>query len=334
MTSSPSTSKASSSNHHWSEFWRHGSLTTFFAGDFQRGYDGPVAAFWEKVFADLPVEATIVDLATGNGAIPYLAVGAAEQKHARWRIIGVDFAEIGRFDDPAVQARMASVELRSNTPMEQTGLPDASADLVTSHFGIEYGDRTAVTAELDRLLTNQGRLALVLHHPASAVVQQAKRDYQQTRMCLDEERLDRKVSRLVKLVGHATTPQQRANLRHDPEAERLRHQINRSMQRLMNKVQGQDDSQMFRVAQSFLRVFADLIDRPLQEKLDFIRQSSQSLSAYAGRMESMARATLSDSDYESFVGGLQAIGLQVEDSADLVADGGELLGRTLLARRC
>jgi hypothetical protein len=245
----------------------------------------------------------------------------------------VDYAEIRPSDDQTVRDQMARVELLPNTPMEDTGLTAGCADLVTSHFGIEYGDQEQVITELDRLLSPSGKLALVMHHPDSAVVQQAKRDYQQTRMCLNEERLDRKVTKLVEIVGHATTPQQRAALQHNAEAERLRHQINRSMERLLKRVRGQDDSQMFRVAQSFLRVFADLIDRPMQEKLDFVRNSSQALSAYAGRMESMARATLSEAQFAGFVEALEGIGLSVTHSGVLSTNEDELLGRTVIAAR-
>ena len=329
-----STSPTDIASGHWSDFWRHGSLTTFFAGKYQHGYDGPVAEFWADVFDSLPLSATLVDLATGNGAIPYLAAQAADRRQAQWRIIGVDYADIQVPTDPAVRAQMSQVELLPNTRMEQTGLDGDSVDLVTSHFGFEYGDVEQVVAEVDRLLKPAGTLALVMHHPDSAVVRQAKRDYQQTRMCLDQERLDRKVTRLVKLVGHARTPYQRDQLRHNPDAEKLRHQINRSMERLLQKVRGQeDDSQMFRVAQSFLRVFADLIDRPLEEKLDFIRQSSASLSAYAGRMESMARATMSQDQFDQFLGLLEGIGLKCEQSGLLQTADGELIGRSLVAFR-
>ncbi len=325
---------ASFNSQHWSEFWRHGSLTTFLDGQFQKGYDGPVAEFWEQTFGGLPPKATIVDLATGNGAIPYIASLVGRRRRANWRIIGVDYAAIRLPDDPTVRAHMESVELLPHTPMENTGLVAGCADMVTSHFGIEYGNRRRVVTEVGRVLSGRGKLVLVLHHLNSAVVQQAKRDYKQTLLCLEEEQLDRKVSRLVRLVGHARTPEQRASLRNNPEAERLRHEINQTMERLLQKVSGQeDDSQMFRVAQSFLRVFADLIDRPLEEKLNFIRESSRSLSAYAGRMESMARATMSDEVVDEFTHQLRGVGLEPVSSGTLTTEDGELLARTLVAER-
>ena len=315
----------------WSEYWKHGSLTTFFEGEFQVGYSGEVAEFWEKQFSALAPKATIVDLATGNGAIPYIAAQVNAREKKEFRIIGIDYAEIRLPNAQDVQLQMNDVELLPNRPMEQTGLENNVADLITSHFGFEYGDQSSVLDEIERLLRPGGSLALVMHHPDSAVVQQAKRDYRQTRMCIQEERLDRKVRDLVKIVGDARTPEQRAQLKNSKDAEKLRNQINRTMQRLLKRVEGEDNKQLIQVAQSFLRVFADLVGQSKEKKIEFIRESSQAFLAYAGRMEAMARATLDEQQFTGLTDTLSDRKFKILSNANLHSKDDKFIGRSLTA---
>ncbi|WP_456373313.1 hypothetical protein, partial [Thiolapillus sp.] len=56
----------------WGDWWNKHSLTSFH-GHFQNNYDGSLKQFWEERFANLPDNAAIVDLATGNGALALLA---------------------------------------------------------------------------------------------------------------------------------------------------------------------------------------------------------------------------------------------------------------------
>ena len=313
----------------WSDFWQHGSLTTFFQGSFQTGYDGPVAEFWNAVFDELADGNAMLDLATGNGAIPYLAAVRAGELGRKWRIVGLDYAHIRPPSDPAIQSALAGVELLAGISMEQTGLPEESFDLITSHFGFEYADPLAAGREVRRLLKPGGQMVLVMHHPESAVVQQARRDYRQTRRCLFEEQIDRKVLALLEIVGDARSSQARARFRQHPQSERLRVDINRSMKRLLDLTRGEDDSQTMRVAQSFLRVFADLADRSKSEKMAFVRQSRDSLEAYSRRMQSMARATMDASSHAAFVGKMKELGFELMDQSDLEYGSGELIGRAV-----
>lgn len=313
----------------WSEYWKHGSLTTFFGGDYQVGYSGDILFFWESVLESMPAATKIVDLATGNGAIPFIAAVISEKHDKRFSIVGIDYADIRLPSDSAIQDRMKGVDLLGNTPMERTGLDESSVDLITSQYGFEYGDQDSVLDEIQRIAKPGAKLALVLHHPDSAVVIQAKLEYRQTQMCISEERLDRKVRDLIKIVGDARTPEQRAQLKHNRDAEKLREQINRTMGRLLKRVHGQDDSQLRQVAQSFLRVFSDLSSLSKQEKLKFVENSSKEFLAYAGRMEAMSRATLSDQGFDGLLRDLESRGFKVEKNNNLKSLEGQLVARSI-----
>lgn len=318
----------------WSDYWGQGALTTFSEGNFEQGYEGPIVDFWKGVLESLPADGRILDLATGNGALPLLFAEHASSIGKSWHITGVDFARL----EPGVLDRaIASSSLKSNvqllgeTPMESTGLPDGSYDLITSQFGIEYGDLPSIVSEARRLLRRAGSLALVMHHPESKVVQFAERDFLQTRMVIEEERFDRKVTELAKATASASDAQSRKRLRYNPEAERWRQQVNRSIARLSERLEGKDATQMLRVTQTFLRIFADLKNHSRQEKLDYIWQYRKSMQAYSARMEAMAQATLGSAQFERFLSELEEHGF-TDRKVDLVKHhDGNILGRCLTA---
>lgn len=308
---------------HWSEYWRRGALTTFDQGRYQSGYDGEVAAFWDGVFDALPDGAVMVDLATGNGAIPLLAVRRARSLGRHWTIIGLDHAgvRIPETGDDADQIRsdLAAVDLRPHTPMERTGLPDRTADLVSSQFGIEYGDLSQALSEAVRILKRPGRLALVMHHPDSAVVRQAYRNMRQTRICLDEERLDRKIADRVR-AGHQQPI---------PDSE---DDLEQSLERIRRRLQGEDTAHIERIISQLMRLFDELRDRPQAEQLAYIEQCSEAMTAYLGRMESMAAATLDEQDFAGFLARLETAGFTAIKTGEIRNDTGDLIGRTVTAR--
>ena len=56
----------------WSDYWRAGPLHSL-AGSFQDNYEGPIRAFWEAALAGLTANDRVLDIGTGNGALPALA---------------------------------------------------------------------------------------------------------------------------------------------------------------------------------------------------------------------------------------------------------------------
>jgi ubiquinone/menaquinone biosynthesis C-methylase UbiE len=320
----------------WSNYWRQGLITTFSGGSFEQGYEGPIAHFWQTVLDSVPDDGRILDLATGNGAIPALCLSYGKQKGRSWHITGIDYARINPPEFGSAPARgglQERVNLRGETRMEKTGLASNEFDLITSQFGIEYGDIERTASEVWRLLAFCGTLACVMHHPNSQIVKDAQRDFLQTKMVLDEERLDRKVKDLALVVASHSTPESRRVLKYKPEAERLRRRLNNTIRRLTDKVDPADERQILKITQTYLRIFGDLKDRSRDEKLEFIRQYSESLRAYAGRMEAMFDATLSDEQFQLFLETLKAAGLQIRETAILYHEDGATLGRTVVARK-
>ena len=158
---------------HWSDYWAAGRLTSL-PDDFAGNYDGEIAEFWSAQFDDVPAGGTVVDLCTGNGAIALLAAEFFRSRGRAAEVLAVDAARISpeaiAKAHPGVKDLVGSVTFVGESPVESLALPAASADLVTSQYGIEYCDWVAAAGKVETLLRPGGRLALVCHAATSDIV--------------------------------------------------------------------------------------------------------------------------------------------------------------------
>jgi len=151
----------------WSAYWSTGSLhscATSFKGD----YAGAIGDFWRQVFSSLPVDARVLDLATGNGPLPRLL-----RKQRGWQdwVEAVDLAEIQpRWHDADRDPRL---RFHPGVSLEMLPFADHSFDLVVSQYGFEYAVRERALAEINRVCSRSGSLALVVHHAGSVLAEVA-----------------------------------------------------------------------------------------------------------------------------------------------------------------
>mgnify|MGYP001079043423 CR=1 FL=1 len=311
----------------WNNYWESGAVTTFSEGRFETGYIGPVKNFWRDQIKSLDDSAVIVDLATGNGAIPLIAAEYMIENEKNWNIIGIDYAHI----KPPVDKNkeLSVVTFHSSTPIENTNIETASVDLVTSQYGIEYADLDKAVMELQRIMKQGAYFTTIMHHPDSLVVKQSKRDIFQTKLCLEIEEFDQKVEKLVSIVGDARTKEQKKMLKHNREAEKTRDIINASLERMYKRLANKEADQMLKITQTFMRVFGDLSSLEKNEKIKFIRDVSASMSAYKARMQSMQKASLSDLDFNQFLKKLEQNQFEIVHSGELRDDNKDILGRVL-----
>jgi SAM-dependent methyltransferase len=137
-----------------------------------------VRTFWREKFQELPHGASVLDIATGNGAIATLASQYGLESQKDLKVFGTDLATIetevaGPKD--AKDAR-AKVEFHSDTPCEKQPFHERSMDLVTSQFGFEYSDVERTLREVKRLLKPGGRFVAIMHHSSSALIESASEE--------------------------------------------------------------------------------------------------------------------------------------------------------------
>lgn len=154
----------------WRSYWASGNLHSCVTS-YDGNYSGAIAAFWANAFSGLIGQSRVLDLATGNGAIPKLL---DDLKGADVLIDAVDATEIApRWH---VSAEQSHIRFHSGVWMEQLPFADASFDCVCSQFGIEYAERPGAWQEALRVLKQDGRLHCVVHHADSIVTKIAAQE--------------------------------------------------------------------------------------------------------------------------------------------------------------
>lgn len=150
----------------WTSYWAAGGLHSCI-GSFAGNYAGAIGDFWRTTFAAMPIGGRLLDLATGNGALPLLCRGQPGGQDVA--IDAVDLAQVAPSWFRAEEH--AGIHFHSGVAMENLPFADARFDLVASQFGFEYADRAPALAEALRVCRPEGRLALVMHHAESVLVQ-------------------------------------------------------------------------------------------------------------------------------------------------------------------
>lgn len=161
-------------NNHWSEYWASGALTSL-PQDFRVNYDGEVADFWHSVLVELNDGAKILDVCSGNLALPLLFSEYAEQQAVNFSITAADLAKIDkslvakRF--PKQASWIDEIELLQETAIEQISQHlSSSFDLISSQYGLEYCNLDLVADQLLQLLKPTGKLVFVSHAADTAIL--------------------------------------------------------------------------------------------------------------------------------------------------------------------
>lgn len=217
----PSPSRAA-----WSRYWQTGALHSC-GGAFGGNYEGATAHFWREQFERVPEGGTIVDIGTGNGAIPLLARQAGAELGRRFAIHGVDAAAI----DPAAavpDGARAFAGIRFHAGVSATQLPfaDGSVALACGQYALEYMPRDAAVREIARTAGAGGRAAFVLHSRDSTVLETTAEQLAHCRLLFEDSVVFGRARLLGEIMAAANTPEQRRALADDPRAQTLRHELN------------------------------------------------------------------------------------------------------------
>lgn len=233
----------------WSRYWQAGPLHCL-AESFTGNYDGGIGGFWKEVFGALPEGRRVLDVGTGNGAIPALLEQLRPE--AGLQVDAVDLAELS----PAWHAELraeARGRIRFHGGVRAEALPfaDASFDLAASQYGIEYSDHAASAAELARTLKPGGRCAFVLHHAGSRLHAVARDEVHCADLLLARGGLLEQAARLLPYLGMAAAGQV-DRLRGDPEAGHAREGFNEAMQSLHESVETLEHPQLLLDARQWI----------------------------------------------------------------------------------
>lgn len=216
----------------WSQYWASGALHSC-AGSFDGNYDDAIAHFWRQVFESVQASDRVLDIATGNGALPQLLLEMRREMTQMPHIDAVDLAQIdppwARSLAPEVSARL---HFHSAIAAEKLPFADCSFDLVVSQYGLEYSDLSQSVVEFLRVSKAQARLALIVHHADSLPVRLGRAELLEIDWLSQSGGLLQRTRRLLPFLARLNTPAGMASVQRDPSAAKARSQYNDSMREL------------------------------------------------------------------------------------------------------
>jgi SAM-dependent methyltransferase len=181
----------------WETYYRSGAIAT---GPVGPGglYDQELGTAWGGYFDSLPDMARLLDIGTGNGVVPLMALKAARARGARWSIDATDLARIDpvRFVPGGAQ-RFDGACFHPGVANERLPFEPASFDGVSGHYALEYGDTAATLYEVARVLKPSGNAQFVLHHAESVLITSARISMAQCDLVFKQTRIYRKLHKLV-----------------------------------------------------------------------------------------------------------------------------------------
>ncbi|MBH9551720.1 class I SAM-dependent methyltransferase [Inhella gelatinilytica] len=212
----------------WSRYWATGAQHSC-AGSFGARYDGAFERFWRAALESVSGERRVLDLCTGSGAIPRL-IAAVWADDGPWHVDGVDLADVPSVAELALPE--ARIRLWPRTSITQLPFATASMDLITSQYGVEYGDWAQTLPEVFRVLKPQGQVCWALHAQPARPVQLARSELMHQDALLAPDGLLACAERMLPLLARAQTAKGRAQLDRDPAALNTRDLFNAAQEAL------------------------------------------------------------------------------------------------------
>lgn len=316
----------------WTRYWSGGnlhSLGTSFTGN----YEGGIAAFWISVFTTLANGRHVLDICTGNGALPLLLRDALPD--AGIEVDAVDLAELA----PAWHAALAPearARIRFHGGVRAEALPfaDGSFDLAVSQYGIEYTNHGASIDELARTLRGNGACAFVIHHSGSQLLAVAQDEMASATRLLAEDGMLQQAKPMLPLLqqvaeGHAQ------RLKDDAQANQVRAAFNASMQLVSAAAADMKHPTLLLDAQQWVSGMAQAI---LQRQVDATRAARlladyrEDITLARLRNEELCQCAMDEDGIARFATRLEVAGFSNIEYAPL-HHGHYLVGWQLQARR-
>jgi SAM-dependent methyltransferase len=182
---------------HWESYYRGGALASCPVGPGD-DYTGELRNAWVEFFSRLPSGARILDIGTGNGAIPLIALDCASAAGNRFEIDATDLARIDPVRDVKDGARrFAGIRFHPQVATEELPFEASRFDAISGQYALEYANVELALSEINRVLAGGGSAQFILHHANSVVAQNARATLDQAALVLDETMILRKLRRYL-----------------------------------------------------------------------------------------------------------------------------------------
>lgn len=316
----------------WTRYWEAGALHSL-AGSFKGNYSGAIRVFWEQAFAPLGADHRVLDIGTGNGALPALLCELCREAVPRVDAIDLASPNPGWLTSAPAACR-ERVRFHAGTAAEETGFADASFDLVVSQYGLEYSHLPRSLPEVARITTMGGRLALVVHHANSRLAEVARAEVRMIDWLRAPGGLMDTAAALYPYMALAARGE-RDRLVADKEAGRTRAGFNDAMRALDDLAGREPFADALFDAREQIAARIDAIMRGRLDAGEAVRaHRDHELALEGARLRSLelCEHALGEAGVESLLAGLEQAGF-TETRASPLHHGEYLVGWTIRATR-
>jgi len=182
---------------HWESYYRGGRLTACQTGQ-DLNYTLELRDVWTTFFSGLADAARLLDIGTGNGAIPLIARQTADSLGRGYEIHGADLARINPSRDVADGARLfAGITFHPGVAAEKLPFEAESFSAVSGQYALEYTDARQSLAQVLRVLRPGGAAQFVMHHAGSLIVERAHASLRHADAVTMETKVHRKLRRFL-----------------------------------------------------------------------------------------------------------------------------------------
>ncbi len=175
----------------WSLYWQGKPLNSCISNIYQED-QLILERCWTDFVDGLDAGSTVVDLATGNGAV--LLCLAKYQTNLKY--IGIDYADVSP-ESHFVGELSRAVSFIPKTDIANLPFESDSIDAITSQFGFEYSAIFDSANEMLRVLKPGAKFQLVLHHEDSEILKSSSRRKIELELLLLKEGLIETVQQYV-----------------------------------------------------------------------------------------------------------------------------------------
>lgn len=299
----------------WDRYWSDGRGAACQA-DASGRYHGIVASAWQRIFSTLPPGCRILDLATGNGAVPALAVETLSTRQLPCRFHGTDTAAIrpslGRYP-------REGIECRWYPRTDNASLPFAAGmfDGVVSQYGVEYGDLDASIAETVRVLREGGWVHWICHWRDGALAVDAADEAERAARMRALE-LPSRIAALVRRQqqGGKYLSDSHRRTWHLPEAVRVKQGLAEGF-RLADARPGQPRGNLGLFLHNLGHLYQHREAHSVAEMLDRMAACDEELRVHQRRLEALADAALDESGLAHIREALDRHGFELRSAEQL-----------------
>lgn len=316
----------------WTRHWASGAPHSC-TGTYGECYEGAVADFWKTVFGPLTGGQRVLDIASGNGALPRLLLNL--QPEAPIAVDAIDLAAIEpRWLAARPPATRNRVRFHGGVQAEHLPFPDKAFDLVVSQYGIEYSDLERSIAEMLRVLALGGRIALLLHAFDSRPVTLAAVELAHIEWLMSDAGLLPATTAMLGPISRAGTPLGRAELARDRDAEVARERFNGAQDALRLRTVVQDGADVLFEVQGAVAAVLEVAARhgapAARGRLNDVLTAAQDSRL---RLQQLCDRALTRPAFDALCQTLRhAVGRGGTVTPGEVWDHGHLMGRTVVAQ--